>query len=401
MTSRNLLFHDPGFVSGDSHQFHECRSRSSLLSSTRSHWNIANSMWQIKERIMLEKGISAISWKSANTWCLILLKVQTTHGIRFIHKGWLLMWGKRCHPMESSLLIMGSTKSGLPEITWLTSRIQFFLITPSPPWEGFPQWQNRSSRTKSDGHCGDGGFMMNSQELETAVRLKMNLVVMIQGTMPTGWSRNRPIWTFPNSGWIMETPTLSNMPKVMGLKVIVLGNRTIDPAVQQCFDTPGVHLVEVPVDYNENNRILNHEIKERSLKSEILKLLLIYGSIRPLRSGRRPFRVCRSDEGSWSKSPAHWNDSLWRWDLRRCTLFKTFGEISKEYESFHRKMRRYGLPMPSSISNIVKEVQEIVNERGDQLTDLNRVIKNKLFIHLQERMGETDLKECGSGWHQR
>jgi acetolactate synthase-1/2/3 large subunit len=27
--------------------------------------------------------------------------------------------------------------------------------------------------------CGDGGFMMNSQELETAVRLKMDLVVII------------------------------------------------------------------------------------------------------------------------------------------------------------------------------------------------------------------------------
>ncbi|MHA5869613.1 thiamine pyrophosphate-dependent enzyme, partial [Pseudomonas aeruginosa] len=27
--------------------------------------------------------------------------------------------------------------------------------------------------------CGDGGFMMNSQELETAVRLKMNLTVII------------------------------------------------------------------------------------------------------------------------------------------------------------------------------------------------------------------------------
>ena len=27
--------------------------------------------------------------------------------------------------------------------------------------------------------CGDGGFMMNSQELETAVRLKLNVVVLI------------------------------------------------------------------------------------------------------------------------------------------------------------------------------------------------------------------------------
>jgi len=27
--------------------------------------------------------------------------------------------------------------------------------------------------------CGDGGFMMNSQEIETAVRLGLNLVVLI------------------------------------------------------------------------------------------------------------------------------------------------------------------------------------------------------------------------------
>ena len=27
--------------------------------------------------------------------------------------------------------------------------------------------------------CGDGGFMMNSQEMETAVRLRLNLVVLI------------------------------------------------------------------------------------------------------------------------------------------------------------------------------------------------------------------------------
>ena len=31
--------------------------------------------------------------------------------------------------------------------------------------------------------CGDGGFMMNSQELETAVRLKLNLVVRDPGRL--------------------------------------------------------------------------------------------------------------------------------------------------------------------------------------------------------------------------
>ena len=33
--------------------------------------------------------------------------------------------------------------------------------------------------------CGDGGFMMNSQELETAVRLGLDLVVLILQTTPT------------------------------------------------------------------------------------------------------------------------------------------------------------------------------------------------------------------------
>ena len=33
-----------------------------------------------------------------------------------------------------------------------------------------------------------------------------------------------------------------------------------------CRDTPGVHLIDCPVDYTENDRILNHDIKELSAK---------------------------------------------------------------------------------------------------------------------------------------
>ncbi|HIJ22608.1 MAG: hypothetical protein HON68_12420 [Gammaproteobacteria bacterium] len=34
--------------------------------------------------------------------------------------------------------------------------------------------------------------------------------------------------------------------------------------LERCFNTPGVHLIEVPVDYSDNDRILNHEIQEKS-----------------------------------------------------------------------------------------------------------------------------------------
>ncbi|MHA1158784.1 MAG: thiamine pyrophosphate-dependent enzyme, partial [Alphaproteobacteria bacterium] len=36
------------------------------------------------------------------------------------------------------------------------------------------------------------------------------------------------------------------------------------PLLAQCLQIGGVHLVDVRVDYSENDRILNHEIKERS-----------------------------------------------------------------------------------------------------------------------------------------
>ena len=36
------------------------------------------------------------------------------------------------------------------------------------------------------------------------------------------------------------------------------------PVLQRCHREPGVHVVVVPMDYSENDRILNHEIREQS-----------------------------------------------------------------------------------------------------------------------------------------
>ena len=36
------------------------------------------------------------------------------------------------------------------------------------------------------------------------------------------------------------------------------------PLLEECHSTHGVHVIELPVDYSDNDRILNHEIKERS-----------------------------------------------------------------------------------------------------------------------------------------
>lgn len=36
------------------------------------------------------------------------------------------------------------------------------------------------------------------------------------------------------------------------------------PMLEHCLNSPGVHLIEVPIDYSDNDRILNREIKEKS-----------------------------------------------------------------------------------------------------------------------------------------
>ena len=45
--------------------------------------------------------------------------------------------------------------------------------------------------------CGDGGFMMNSQEMETAVRLKLNLTVLVLNDSSYGMIR----WKQANMGF--------------------------------------------------------------------------------------------------------------------------------------------------------------------------------------------------------
>jgi acetolactate synthase-1/2/3 large subunit len=34
--------------------------------------------------------------------------------------------------------------------------------------------------------------------------------------------------------------------------------------LKECLDTPGVHLIDCPVDYSENDKILNNDIKQLS-----------------------------------------------------------------------------------------------------------------------------------------
>lgn len=114
--------------------------------------------------------------------------------------------------------------------------------------------------------CGDGGFMMNSQELETAVRLKLDLVVLILRDDAYGMIKwKQANMGFEDFGLDYGNPDFVQYARSYGAH----GHRvaTADgllPLLEQCLNSPGVHLVEVPIDYRDNDRILNHEIRQKS-----------------------------------------------------------------------------------------------------------------------------------------
>ena len=116
--------------------------------------------------------------------------------------------------------------------------------------------------------CGDGGFLMNSAEMETAVRLKLNLIVLILRDNAYGmikWKQSN--MGFPNWGLDFGNPDFVKYAQSYGAQ----GHRVasaegLAPLLERCYQAGGVHLVEAPMDYSENDRILNHEIKELSAK---------------------------------------------------------------------------------------------------------------------------------------
>ncbi|AOL23067.1 acetolactate synthase-1/2/3 large subunit [Erythrobacter litoralis] len=114
--------------------------------------------------------------------------------------------------------------------------------------------------------CGDGGFMMNSQEMETAVRLGLNLTVLILRDDAYGMIRwKQANMGFKDFGLTYGNPDFVAYAESYGAKGHrVTSSEHLADVLAETRDTPGVHLIDCPVDYSENDQILNHDIKRLS-----------------------------------------------------------------------------------------------------------------------------------------
>jgi len=113
--------------------------------------------------------------------------------------------------------------------------------------------------------CGDGGFMMNSQEMETAVRLGLDMVVIILNDSAYGmikWKQEG--MGFNNFGLDYKNPDFVKYAESYG----ATGHRPTShiefrKVLQHALDAKGVHLIDLAVDYSLNHSILNEGLKEK------------------------------------------------------------------------------------------------------------------------------------------
>ena len=110
--------------------------------------------------------------------------------------------------------------------------------------------------------CGDGGFMMSSQELETAVRLGLNLVVLILQDDAYGMIRwKQAVDGFPDFGMSFGNPDFVVLAQAYGIRGARVATADgLAAALEAAFASGGTHLITVPIDYSENMRVLVEEL---------------------------------------------------------------------------------------------------------------------------------------------
>ena len=113
---------------------------------------------------------------------------------------------------------------------------------------------------------GDGGFLFSGMELETAVRLKSNLVHMIwiDGTYDMVAVQEKLKFGRPSGTAFGPVDPVKYAEAFGAHGFMIQSPDQIQPILKQAFDTPGPVLIGVHVDYRDNHKIFE-QVNERSI----------------------------------------------------------------------------------------------------------------------------------------
>ncbi|BBP44664.1 acetolactate synthase [Thiosulfatimonas sediminis] len=104
---------------------------------------------------------------------------------------------------------------------------------------------------------GDAGFMMNSQEIETALRCNTPFVILIWNDSQYGlieWKQRR---RFGRSAYIdFKNPDFVRYAQSFGADAVRIEKaEQLLPALQKALKSPTVTVIDCPVDYSQNDRL--------------------------------------------------------------------------------------------------------------------------------------------------
>lgn len=177
-------------------------------------------------------------------------KVMSEQGTITLDNGMYKIWFARNCPayrpnsllLDNALATMGA---GLP------SAIAAKLIEPERPTLAI---------------VGDGGLAMSLGELETAVRLKLDITVLVlrdNGFGMIAWKQQA--MNLPEFGLKFENPDIVALAQSFGCQGTRVNSAAeLAPCLKQALGKTGVQVIDVAVDYSENERVLGKELADKT-----------------------------------------------------------------------------------------------------------------------------------------
>lgn len=105
--------------------------------------------------------------------------------------------------------------------------------------------------------CGDGGFLMNVQEMETAVRVHAPIVCLVCHDNTFGLIKWKQEIQFGRSAYVdFGNPDFVALARSFGWEGIGIGSAAeLTPALETAFASGNPALIDCPVDYAENRKL--------------------------------------------------------------------------------------------------------------------------------------------------
>ncbi len=218
--------------------------------STQKHWDFS-AFKKVKEAIQkhIHRKDNDNSFPvSPQRFVSDLRKIVPDDGVLVLDNGMYKLWIARNYPaykpntvlLDNALATMGA---GLP------GAIAAKMVHPNK---------------KIVAVCGDGGFMMNSQELETAIRLKLDLIIIILNDNGFGmikWKQDS--LNLPPFGLNFGNPDFVKYAESYGANGYrIEKTNEFVPLMQKLINSKGINIVEVPIDYADNVKVFTKELAE-------------------------------------------------------------------------------------------------------------------------------------------